>query len=372
VASSDDAILSKTLDGIITSWNQGAKTLFGYDAHEMIGESVTRIIPSNLHEEERLILKRLQGGERLHHYETTRLAKDGRCVDVSLTVSPLFDKSGSVVGASSVVRDITERRRAHAELQRARAELARVARVTTLGALTAAIAHEVNQPLTGLANSGNACLRWLAARPPNIDAARQSIERMIRAANRAGEVISRIRALVSNSPSKRERLDINDTIAEVIALVQTEIQRNRISLQVNLSNDVPPVLGDRIQLQQVVLNLVLNAIEAMSEVEHLPKQLLVASAKDECQGALVMVQDSGVGLDAGAQDRLFEAFYTTKPQGMGIGLAVSRTIIHTHGGRLWATPNQPQGAVFHFSLPAEGEELANLQVSNPGASGPSS
>jgi PAS domain S-box-containing protein len=356
VASSDDAILSKTLDGIITSWNQGATNIFGYDANEIIGESVTRIIPTELHEEEQLILRRLQRGERLHHYETTRIAKDGRCVDVSLTVSPLFDKSGSVVGASSVIRDITEGRRAQAELQRARAELARVARVTTLGALTAAIAHEVNQPLTGLVNSGNACLSWLAAKPPNIDAARQSIERMISAANRAGEVTSRIRALVGNSPPKREKLDINEIITEVIALAQSEIQRNRISLQANLSKDVPSVFGDRIQLQQVVLNLFLNAIEAMSGVEHLPKQLLVASVKDESQGAQVMVQDSGTGLDAAAQDRLFEAFYTTKPQGMGIGLAVSRTIVQAHGGRLWATANQPHGAIFQFSLPAEGQE----------------
>src|SRR5258707_15892297 len=358
VSSSDDAIITKTLDGKVTSWNASATSIFGYEASEMIGQSITRIIPPELHEEEEQILARLARGERLQHYETVRIARDGRRVDISLTVSPLISRSGKVVGASKIARDITATKRAEAELQQARIEFARVARVTTLGELTAAIAHEVNQPLTGLVSSGNACLRWLAGEVPNLKAARESVERMISAGSRAGEVIRRIRALVGKAPPLRDRLNINDAITEVIALIRGEIQRNRISLRTKLSTDVPLVLGDRIQLQQVILNLILNAVEAMSEVSHLTRELSVLSVKDGPNGALVTVQDSGVGLDQAALDRIFGAFYSTKPHGMGIGLAVSRTIIQAHGGRLWASPNVPQGAIFRFRLPAEGEEAS--------------
>jgi len=357
VSTSDDAIVSKTLEGKVTSWNTAATKIFGYDASEMVGQPIFRIIPPELHDEEKQILMRLQRGERIQHYETTRIAKDGHRVEVSLTVSPLFNNSGMVVGASKVARDITAAKRAQAELHQAQTQLAQVARVTTVGELTAAIAHEVNQPLTGLVSSGNACLRWLAAEPPNVEAARQSVQRMVSAGNRAGEVISRIRALVGKSPPQRDRININDVIVEVISLIDGEIRRNRISLQTKLSSDVPVVLGDRIQLQQVILNLMLNAVEAMSEVSQERRELWVSSVKD-ADGALVTVRDSGVGLDTAAIDRLFEAFYTTKPHGMGIGLAVSRTIIRAHGGRLWATLNEPQGAVFQFTLPVGGGEVS--------------
>jgi PAS domain S-box-containing protein len=355
VSSSDDAIISKTLDGTISSWNAGATNIFGYEASEIIGQPIFHIIPPELHNEERQILARLQRGERIQHYETARTAKDGHRIEISLTVSPLFNKAGKVVGASKVARDITATKRVEAELMQARTELVRVARVTTLGELTAAIAHEVNQPLTGLVNSGNACLRWLAGEPPDLEAARKSVELMVSAGRRAGEVITRIRALIAKSPPQQEPLNINDAITEVVALIDREVQRNRVSLQVDLAGDVPPILGDRIQLQQVVLNLMLNAIEAMNKVGDRRRDLSVATAKDEGNGALVTVRDSGIGLDATSVDRLFEAFYTTKAHGMGIGLAVSRTIIEAHGGRLWATPGKSQGAVFQFSLPAGGE-----------------
>jgi PAS domain S-box-containing protein len=353
VSSSDDAIISKTLDGTVTSWNAGATNIFGYEASEMIGQSITRIIPTELHEEERQILTRLQRGERLQHFETIRVAKDGRRVDISLTVSPLLDKSGKVVGASKVARDITATRRAEAELQQTQAELVRVARVMTLGELTAAIAHEVNQPLTGLVNSGNACLRWLASEPPNLVAARHSVERMIAAGGRAAEVITRIRALIAKSPPRLDPLSINETITEVIALIGGEVHRNSVQLHTQLSNDVPLIHGDRVQLQQVILNLILNAIEAMKGVDG-RRELAIASTKHGLGGILVTVQDSGVGLEDTGLDRLFEPFYTTKANGMGIGLAVSRTIIDAHGGRLWATPNVPRGAKFQFTLPADG------------------
>jgi PAS domain S-box-containing protein len=358
VSSSDDAIISKTLDGKILSWNAGATNIFGYEATDMIGQSIFCIIPPQLYEEEKQILNRLRQGERVHHYETARIAKDGRRIEISLTVSPLFSKYGKVIGASKVARDITTSREAEAELQRVRTELARVARVTTLGELTAAIAHEVNQPLTGLISSGNACLHWLAANPPNLEAARRSVERMIDDGNRAADVIRRIRDMVRKSPPRKDGFNINDTIMEVLALIRTELSRNDISPRAELSNDLPVVWGDRIQLQQVILNLVMNAIEAMSEVSPTQRKLLIASVKDGSNGVLVRIQDSGIGLDGESLDRLFEAFFTTKARGMGMGLAVSQTILQAHGGRLWATPNASHGATFQFTLPANDERAA--------------
>ena len=285
-----------------------------------------------------------------------RTRKDGSRIDISLTVSPVFDLSGKVVAASKIARDITAEKRAAAELQLVREELARVARITTLGELTAVIAHEVNQPLTGVVSSGNACLRWLSGETPNLAAARASVERVINAGNRAAEVIKRVRALIQKAPPQPERLNINDAITEVLGLVHEEIQRKSISLRTDLATNVPAICGDRIQLQQVILNLVLNAIEAMSGAPP-PRDLRVTSAKNEPNDVLVTVQDSGTGLDEKSLDRLFEAFYTTKSQGMGIGLAVSRTIVQTHGGLLWARPNAPRGAVFAFTLPANGEQV---------------
>ena len=230
--------------------------------------------------------------------------------------------------------------------------------MTTLGELTAAIAHEVNQPLTGVISSGNACLRWLAANPPNLEAARRSVERMIDDGNRAADVIRRIRDMVRKSPPRKDAFNINDTIMEVLALIRTELSRNDLSPRAELSNDLPVVWGDRIQLQQVILNLVMNAIEAMSEVSPTQRKLLIASVKVGSSGVLMTIQDSGIGLDGESLDRLFEAFFTTKARGMGMGLAVSQTILQAHGGRLWATPNASHGATFQFTLPANNERAA--------------
>jgi C4-dicarboxylate-specific signal transduction histidine kinase len=255
------------------------------------------------------------------------------------------------------VMDVTEARRVEEQMHQARADLAHVARVTTLGELTAAIAHEINQPLTALVTQGSACLRWLARDPPNLEKARSLVEAMVSSGMRAAEVISRLRAMMKKSPPYRDLLNINDAILAVIALVDAEAQRNRVLLRTELSNDMPLVLGDRIQLQQVILNLIMNAIEAMREIDQTQRKVLVVSRKDESKGALVEVQDSGVGLEGVALDRFFDAFYTTKPDGMGIGLTVSRTIIESHGGQLRALPNVPKGAVFQFQLPTHGEVI---------------
>jgi PAS domain S-box-containing protein len=291
-------------------------------------------------------------------FERRLLMPDGTVKHVRAVARAVRDAQDGLefIGA---IMDVTASRQAEEQLNRARAELAHVARVSTVGELTAAIAHEVSQPLTGLVTSGNACLRWLAVEPPNLEAARRAVERMISDGTRAGDVIGRIRAMVRKSPPRRDQLNINETLMEVITLIRGEIQRNGISLRTELSNDLPLVAGDRIQLQQVILNLIMNAVDVMSGVGQRQRELAVASALDEPNGVLVTVRDSGPGLDPTSLDRLFEAFYTTKPDGMGMGLAISRTIIEAHGGRLWATPNLPRGAVFRFRVPTGGEELVS-------------
>jgi len=256
------------------------------------------------------------------------------------------------------LRTREERRQAAGALREAQAELAHVTRVTTLGEMTASIAHEINQPLAAVVNNASACLRWLAA--PNLEEARQSAELIIGDAHRAGEIIRRIRALAKKSPPRNDCLNINETILEVIALARSEIERNRVSLQTQLSSDVPLILGDRIQLQQVMLNLIINAVEAMGGTSDGPRELVVSSKKNDLQDLVVAVRDSGPGLDPNSLDHLFTAFFTTKPKGMGMGLAISRSIIESHGGRLWATPNNGQGATFQFTLPIGKKEAPSI------------
>jgi len=250
--------------------------------------------------------------------------------------------------------DITERKRAEEALQKAQAELAHVTRVTTMGELTSSIAHEVNQPLTAIVTNANAALRWLAAQPPNLAEARETVGRIARDGHRASEVVGRVRALFRKAITDKSRLDVNDLIQESVALVHGEARRNRAVLRTELADDIPPVMGDRVQLQQVVLNLIINGVEAMGAVTGRPRELLVRTERDGSDGVSVSVRDSGVGFDPLQADRLFDAFHTTKPEGMGMGLSVSRSIIEAHGGRLQAEPNEGHGATFRFTLPADG------------------
>jgi len=245
---------------------------------------------------------------------------------------------------------LTERKRADEALREAQAELAHVTRVTTLGELAAAIAHEINQPLAAVITNGSACLRWLAGTTPNLDEARQAVGRIIRDGNRAGDVIAKIRALLRKTSTEKEPVDMNETIREVVALAQGEVQRNGVTLRAELEGDVPPVRGDRVQLQQVVLNLIMNGIEAMASVADRRRELLICSRQHESDKVLVAVQDSGIGLDPQRMERIFDAFYTTKSEGMGMGLAISRSIVENHDGRLWAVPNDGPGATFQFTL----------------------
>ena len=253
------------------------------------------------------------------------------------------------------IQDVTQRRLSEEALARARSEFARVARVTTLGALTASIAHEVNQPLSGIITNASTCLRMLATQPPNVDGAQETARRTIRDANRASDVITRLRALFSQKVANVESLDLSEITRDVIALSLSELQRNRVILHPELSDGLPRIEGDRVQLQQVILNLFMNASEAMSSVEDRPRELVVRTERDDDDRVRLTVQDSGVGFEEKVAERLFEAFYTTKASGMGIGLSVSRSIIESHHGRLWAGPNDGPGAMFSFSIPCASE-----------------
>ena len=252
-------------------------------------------------------------------------------------------------GADLIAQGI-ERKRAQEALQMTQAELARVSRLTTMGELAASIAHEVNQPLTAVTNNSNACLRLLAADNLKPDVLRRALEEIVADGNRASAIVTRIRGFIKKEPAEKNRVDINDVIQEVLALADRELYENRVRLERQLTKALPLVLADRVQMQQVLLNLVMNGIEAMIAVTNEPRSLWVESRVDESGDILVAVRDSGTGLGSGA-DRIFTPFFTTKASGMGMGLSISRSLVENHGGRLWAAPNFPIGAVFSFTLP---------------------
>ena len=264
------------------------------------------------------------------------------------------DQDGQLEYIASV-QDVTARRLTEEARDQARSELAHVTRVMSVGTLTASIAHELNQPLAGIMTNASTCLRMLAADPPNVDGARETARRTIRDSDRASEVVTRLRALFRKKETTNESVDLNDAAREVLALSSSELERNRLILQQELAEDLPAVTGDRVQLQQVILNLLRNASDAMSGVDARPRQLLIRTEEDEDDQVRLTVKDAGVGFADQAADRLFQSFYTTKDDGMGIGLSVSRSIIESHHGRLWAMPNNGPGVTFSFSIPCRPE-----------------
>jgi C4-dicarboxylate-specific signal transduction histidine kinase len=291
----------------------------------------------------------------------TRLMSQRKRAEAALKVvlgeleSKVQQRTAELAKANYDLRsEMGERQRAEEALQKAQAELAHVTRVMTLGELMASIAHEVNQPLAAVVTNAQACLRWLALQTPNLDEARAAVERIVREGNRASEVIRRIRALAKKTDPQMVSLDINDVIREAISLEQREVLSQRVSLRTELASALPPVLGDRVQLQQVVINLVMNALEAMAPVTDRPRTMLIRSQPHDAGEVLVAVQDSGIGIDSGNAERLFNAFFTTKASGMGMGLSISRSIIAAHGGNLFVSPNADHGATFQFTLPRSG------------------
>jgi PAS domain S-box-containing protein len=364
------------LQGEIIEANEAFLHMVEYSREDIVSGGVrwTDLTPAEWRDRDERAVAEIKATGTVRPYKKEYIRKGGSRVPV-LIGAAIFEGSGNE--GVAFVLDLSEQKRAEEALQKAQAELAHVTRAATLGELTASIAHEIRQPLAAVVNNANASLRWLSRDSPNLTEACEAIRRIVRDGNRAGDVISRMRALFKKASTTKEQLDINETIEEVVILVQSEVQRSRVSLQTRLANDLPLILGDKIQLQQVILNLLMNAIEAMSGVAEGPRELGVSSEKvteipgESEEGAfgdkalaeaewthlLIAVRDSGPGLDPQHLHRLFDAFYTTKPQGLGMGLAISRSIIEDHGGRLWAKANAPRGAVFQFTLPINDERM---------------
>jgi PAS domain S-box-containing protein len=336
-------------------WSEETFRIFGFDKAPSIKFAT---VMHRVHPDDRARVQRTidcassDGKDFAHGYRL--LMPDGAGKHVYATAHTVTDASGGVefVGA---VTDVTARKQAEVELHEAQTNLAHVTRVTALGEMAASIAHEVNQPLAAVVTNAAACLRWLDRDPANLNEARATLRSIINDGNRAGEVIQRVRALV-NKTTDRKALHINEVVNEVMSLVQHELFSHRVALRLELAPALPPVLADRIQLQQVILNLVINGIEAMQPVTDRPRELVIRTRQDETDQVLVTVSDCGVGVAAEDVDRLFDAFFTTKSDGMGMGLSICRSIVDAHGGRLSASGNTGPGATFQFTLPLHQED----------------
>ena len=335
-------------------WSQEIYRIFGLDSGTALN---TDLLTQFHHPEDRLFVKQtidtaIREG-RDFEMDSRIVPPDGSVKHVHTVGHPVFNESGELTEFIGVVMDTTERKRSEEALREAQAELARVARATTMGELTASIAHEVNQPLAAVVANANACLRWLAAETPDLDEARAAAQRIVRDGNRASDVIARIRGFLKKGEPVTVKLGVNDVVREIIMLTQGEVLRRDASLLTELADGLPAVSADRVQLQQLLLNLMMNALDAMSAVTDRPRVLRIRTSTYESAAILVAFRDSGVGLNPEQMERLFEAFYTTKAEGMGMGLSISRSIVEMHGGRLWAMPNDDYGATFQFTLPIE-------------------
>jgi PAS domain S-box-containing protein len=322
-------------------WGMPAEQIVGMHVAELLGrDAFDRTLKP--------YLDRCFAGEDLTFEWLSELR--GR-LHLAVSYSPLRSGSEEVEAALVIQRDLTEYMQASEALREAQAELAHVNRVATMGQLTASIAHEVNQPLTATITNAQAAQRFLEAQPPDLEEVRQALDNIVQSGNRAGDVIDRVRTFVKKSTPRKDRLDVNEALREVIVLTRDEAGKNGVKVQTQLVEHLPLVEGDRVQLQQVMLNLIINAIEATSGIDEGPRELFIATGGAESGGVSVAVRDSGPGLNPDHLEHVFDAFYTTKSGGMGMGLAICRSIIEAHGGRVWASPNRPRGAIFQFNVP---------------------
>jgi PAS domain S-box-containing protein len=348
--------------GTIVDANRSACESLGYTREELIGSTPLNFHLNGHQAELESIAQRATAGETVFDSHLHR-RKDGSTFPVEVHTSLVSYGSGRFL--LMVARDISDRVQAEEQrdqLRQLEAELAHLDRLTMLGELTASIAHEVNQPLAGVVSNASASLRWLAGDSPNLEEAREAARRIVRDGKRAGEVITRIRALTKKTSTPREKLDLNETLRQVLALVGDEAKRKSVMIRTQFADDLSPVSGDQVQLQQVVLNLAMNAIEAMSSIGERPRELVIGTRNLECDQVQVTVEDSGVGLEPNTMQKIFEPFYTTKPTGMGMGLSISRSILQAHGGRLWATAKDGPGTIFYFTLPKYQKDESNAKV----------
>jgi PAS domain S-box-containing protein len=346
-------------DGCILDANDEFLRMVSFDREDLVSGRIrwADLTPPDWRDRNNARIEQQKSSVRFEPFEKEYTRKDGSRVPVMIG-GATFEEGGNQ--GVAYVLDLTERKRVEGEAREneqryreAQLELAHVTRVTTLGELTASIAHEVNQPLAAVVANAQAGLRWLDRDTPDLDGARRSLEWIIDDGNRANEVIRRVRALAKKTDIEKVVLDVNDVVRETIPLVQRELISHQVSLRMELAPTLPMILGDRVQLQQVIINLVMNGIESMQSVTDRPRELVVRSRQDETQQVLVSVADCGVGISAENADRLFTAFFTTKSSGMGMGLSICRSIIDAHGGRLWATTCEPRGALFQFTIPAD-------------------
>jgi PAS domain S-box-containing protein len=350
------------LNGRFLASNPVYQKMLGYTGEELQKLSFADITHEDYREDNWKLMRELLGGTRRRfEIEKQYRRKNGNLMWVRNHVSIVPGTARGPEFLMAIVEDITDRK----NLNQARSELAKVARITSLGVLTASIAHEVSQPLAGIVTNASTCDRMLTANPPNIEGARETARRTIRDGNRASEIINRLRALFARKDFTAEPVDLTEITREVIALTVSELQRNRVVLRSELDDKLPLISGDRVQLQQVILNLLRNASDAMREIEDRPRELLIRTEPDGEDRVRLSVRDAGVGFDPKAMERLFEAFYTTKDDGMGIGLSVSQSIIQRHDGQLWASLNDGPGATFSFSIPCGPVRAKEYSDSDP-------
>ena len=355
---SDDAIATKTLDGVVTSWNRGAERIFGYTAAEIVCRPITILFPPDRLGEETEFLLRLSRGEHVDHYETVRRRKDGRLIDISVTLSPLRDEAGNIFGVSKIARDITPRkraeavrRRAEADVRRQREELAHVLRLTTMGELTTSLAHEISQPLGAILVNAQAARRSLDRGASGVKEVGEALTDITADAQRASQVIQRLRGMVRKQVEEPVLVDVNGLIQGVVGLLHADMLGRHISVDLALDEAVPTILGDRIQLEQVVVNLVINACEAIAAADDGPRAIAIQTSQTGPGRLGIAISDSGVGVKKSELARIFDHFVSSKPEGLGMGLAISRSIVHAHGGRIWATRNDDRGLTLHVDLP---------------------